>query len=212
MSTTTTNLGLTKSNPHSPDYTTSGGWPQALDDNLDLIDAAVGALQSGGGGLLQRAIVTLTNAQIKALPTTSITIVPAQGAGKAVWPVFATARMDWHADYGNIDGADGQLGLGVTPGGLVTSFLQEVSTGLLTSLLAGGGPDGSWAVFTPAQRVSRSAGFGDVPFVIADGGWYDSDIANKLLDLRMQNPAGNLTGGDSANSLKVTLFYVVVDI
>jgi hypothetical protein len=43
--TTTPNLGLVKASPASPDPLST-----RVDGNLDLIDAAVGALQAGGGG------------------------------------------------------------------------------------------------------------------------------------------------------------------
>src|SRR5882724_2963462 len=51
--------------------------------------------------LVVRAVVS--DAQIKALPTTGVQLVSAPGSGMLIVPFVAVVRMAWHADYGNIN-------------------------------------------------------------------------------------------------------------
>ena len=73
--------------------------------NLDVIDAAIAALQDavtalqggggGGGGsaALSTLTVTLTAAQIMALGATPITLLAAQGPGKIIVPLAVAAKL-----------------------------------------------------------------------------------------------------------------------
>jgi hypothetical protein len=91
----------------------------------------------------------------------------------------------------------------------VSSPLAEVPQGFVTSFLAGGGPDGMHAIFTLAQRV----GLTNDSFVVADTGFYDSDVANEPLQLVATNGgAGNFNGGNAGNSMKVTVLYTIIDV
>src|SRR5678816_3265110 len=88
-------------------------------------------------GLQHRATVTLTNAQVIALPTTPITIVPAQGTGTIAVPIYATFYMNWVADYGNIN-ATGRLGIEYS-GSLSSALLSFEETGSeVSNLIADG--------------------------------------------------------------------------
>src|SRR5574337_278006 len=69
-----------------------------------LAAGAVGAAALAAGavgsaavnpGLVQQVAITLTNAQIKALNTTPITLVAAQGVGKAITPIDCSAYLSY---------------------------------------------------------------------------------------------------------------------
>lgn len=150
--------------------------------------------------------VTLTNAQIKALPTTAVEIVPAPGANRIVYPFGAFLHLNWIADYTNID-ADAQIKLVVLSSDLLIA-LREDTQSQVTSLLAGGGPDGTNAL-TGVQFLKKTAA--DV--FSGNSGFYDSDIMNKSVVLSAYNgSSGNFTGGNVGNSLQATVLYTVIDV
>lgn len=156
---------------------------------------------AGGGGILSLATLTLTNAQILALPTTSLEILPAPGAGKIIVPFHAMLRMTYIGGTTNIDGSakvavvwgsgfDGNsldvINEATSGGGKVSnliasgtdaqiflSFQQEVDSGITSPLL-----NGNTSAFNNALYL-----------------WCDN------------NGAGNFTGGDAGNSLKVYVWY-----
>ena len=164
-------------------------------------DAATSGTDSGG---VTVTTATLTDAQIKALPTTPVEIVAAPGEGNVIWPIFAAARLNWTADYTNIDAAATMaLALGASD---ISTPLTEEGFNFISNFLAGGGY--THAIFTLAQQVGGAGN----PFVVANAGFYDEDIVNLPLNLRMTNPAVSqpLTAGDPANSLKLTVAYFVV--
>src|SRR6266508_3161660 len=161
-----------------------------------------GLTQLAAGMYLQRAIVTLTDAQIKALPTTSVEIVAAPGAGKAIFPLAAWFRLNWFADYENI--ASSSL-LTVQAGiqfGALFALLDNVNSDV-DVLLASGGPAGTNAWLPLASRASGSLSIG-----IA--GFNDAVIENLPLLFQCANGGeGPLTGGHANNTLKVTVYYIV---
>jgi hypothetical protein len=123
----TTRLGLAK--PTHGINVVEGNSPGEPNEakNLDLIDAAIAALQDavtslqggggggGGGGALSTLTVTLTAAQIKALGATPITLLAAQGAGKIIIAFMAVAKLS----FGTVaftDPSGGSLAFGVSLG------------------------------------------------------------------------------------------------
>jgi hypothetical protein len=151
-------------------------------------------------------IKTLTDAQVKALPSTPIDIVPAPGAGKILWLQSFWMRMNWVADYTNI-AATSFLFFKI--GGVTTplSLRQEVNSGV-SGLLAGGGPDGVSAF--QAGSFKAAAAYNAAGFA-ASSGFYDSDVMNLPITLVGVNTDGDFTGGDSGNSLIVTVNYSLLD-
>jgi len=147
--------------------------------------------------------LTLTNSEVIHLPTTPITIAPAV-VGAVLYPLFAHARLNWVADYSNID-ANAQLQIRVGGQDTVIPLRQEV-TSSVGGLLAGGGPDGTHAFFSPF-------------FVLVAGVFssysniYDSDIVNFPIVIKIDNGvAGILTGGNAGNSLTLQVAYMVLPI
>lgn len=170
--------------------------------------ATVNASELGGSqeseSLLQSASVELTDAQIKALPTTGVTIVAAPGSGKIIVPVVATLLFTRTADYTNIQ-ATAVIKIQNTDGNKGIAPLNE-SFGLVSGLLAGGssnftsiGPYG----FVDVDNTENLSGTIAIP----------SEFENLGYQIKATNAAGgDFTGGNAANTLAVTLYYVVQDV
>ena len=153
------------------------------------------------------AEATLSNAEIINLPTTPIDLVAAV-PDAVIYTLFAHARMQWVADYTNISvDAKFQIRIGSTADTLFP-LRQEINSSV-SGLLAGGGPDGTHAFFSP--QIIPGAALSDSFSSIA--GFYDSDAVNKPITVRIDNSAaGILTGGDAGNSLTIQVVYMVLPI
>lgn len=152
---------------------------------------------------IYQQIFTLTDAQIKALPSTPVEIIAAPGANKCIFPLFAMLRLAWTADYTNIDGtATISILNGVQ--GILSQWAEAVGSGV-SGILAGGGPDGSWgwSLLSANASITTLRSLSNI---------YDSDIANLPINISATNGAlGNFQGGDVANGLEGTLHYMIVD-
>lgn len=152
------------------------------------------------------AEVTLTNAQVLALPTTAIQIVAAIPDG-IIYLLFAHARMEWVADYTNID-AGSLINLSIGGSDTVWPLRQGIGSSV-SALLAGGGPDGTHAFFSP--RFANGAALSDSFGALAN--FYDADLVNLPLKISLNNgAAGDLTGGDAGNSLTVQAVYMILPV
>lgn len=159
------------------------------------------------GGLLHQATVTLTNDQIKALPTTGIQIVAAPGANKMIIPAVGIHVLNAPVAYTNVN-ADAALHL-------------EYTSGLLASNIGAAG-DGIYL-----DAASATPLFGTFTTRLEDGypvastigdvtGNGLSSAVNNALRIKASNPyptnvAGNFTGGNAANTLWVSVTYYVLD-
>jgi hypothetical protein len=148
--------------------------------------------------LVQKVTVTLSDAQIKALPTTPVEILPAPGTGKAIYLIGGAVVINASGGgYSNVDNASPQLftsgqGIGLTglfPG---ASDLQLADVRMRqlqpSEAQIGTGSFNGWAIATGGLDENQ-------PVVIMDN-WNGS----------------NYTGGNASNSLKVTVIYVIIDV
>lgn len=152
-----------------------------------------------------KATVTLTNAQIKALPTTAIEIVPAPDSGQVNIPVAVIVTTDTSAAaYTNI-GVDAYLFIGTDAADWCYPAANESGSHvLLTALL---GVANKYILLNTAASQVPISGWGIVanPVLLtqADG---------KSLNVKISGNSGALTGGNTANSMTVAVCYMVIDI
>lgn len=174
---------------------------------------------SGSGGI-GTVSITVTNAQMLALPTTPKLIVAAPGAGFYYDILSASIATDFTAGaYTNID-------TGATIGDLPTLQLQTGTGAYLTSILyndlnmvdpSTGSTIGALNALLGANASVVRFG----PFAFSDtypNGWgllsYKDalvDHENQAINLGAYNLAlGNYTGGNAANSAVVNVTYIKV--
>lgn len=159
-------------------------------------------------GLVFAASVTLTDAQIKALPTTGVQVLAAPVSGYRPKPIGGSLYVNANAGiYTNINttysdfhietGAGQYMAYGPVNDNTVTPALTGVSDLF-----------GSTAV-----RVMDLP----MPFLQYDGGYIVTSslipasgvVAQQWLVKIDNNGSGNFTGGNAANSGKVTVYYVL---
>lgn len=150
--------------------------------------------------------VELTDAQIKALPTTSVAIVPSPGPGKALVFMRGFVELTLAEVYTNVNavavmtvGPDGQGGSNFIPVGDGNFLDLGAGTwvGFLTPKAAPGYPI--------AEQIGESVGSSIT-------NWEDKAIWIGALNPYPTNADGNFTGGDAANILKVTVLYTIIDV
>jgi hypothetical protein len=142
----------------------------------------------------------LTDAQIKALPTTPIEIVPAPGVNKALNVFCAVIRCDFTAGaYTNID-AD-YVDLGLLPANLPL-IVKDPSASVNTIPFA----TADIKNYTLSGQFSISGGYTlALPYS-------ESIFANSAATLWCTNGLGNFTGGNAANTMSVIVLYSIVDL
>jgi len=140
----------------------------------------------------------LTNAQIIALPTTGVDIVPAAGAGKLIQWLTCGYVLDTQAGGygGDVPGTSWSLQLG---GNLVSGL---VLPSLVPGLFYGRVP----------PEAYEAAAFPDI--IIAYGSLEFSEMVNQPLQIQdFYSPGGgNYTLGNAANTLKITTLYTIIDV
>jgi hypothetical protein len=174
-------------------YVESQGW---------AVYDATGRVQQGASSLVQTATVTLTDAQIKALPTTPIQLVPGRGAS-ALLPISGCFRCAFAGGYTNLNAVASLLvSWNANVGSVNTTFgrVAESNGSILSATTAGFFPfalgtanDGNGFNWPPGDGLAT---FDGTALVVA------ADNAT----------SGDFTGGAAANTLTVTVYYTVVNV
>lgn len=144
--------------------------------------------------------IVLTNAQIKALPTTAVDIVAAPGAGKLIVLLHGHTNIDTTAGGYVVDsGCRWQLFLGT----------KEI-TGLAQPELALATTPGIY--FLPFPEFASPGSGGDAGYLITTPKDEDQ-IVNQPLRIRDNyNGVPDYTGGNAANTVSVTVYYAIIDV
>ena len=171
-----------------------------------------------GGADIRRVKATLSDAQIKALPTTPITLVAAQGSGTLIVPLDCFVVLDpGGGAYTNINtsyGAFPQLmynnaGRWARCAAFINdSSLATPLTGVTTYL------GGTAKIMRPMlgnyEAVNSGAASGLTEWVInVDNDGTAGQLNQPLTISADNNGSGAYTGGNAANSLQVYLVYYV---
>jgi hypothetical protein len=149
-------------------------------------------------GSVKTTTVILTDAQIKGLPNDTITLVQAPGLGKAL--LFLGAYFQGHFDSPTTY-------IGVDTNSTIGIDNVQINMAVLPSAAIPGNTSYTdWAIYIPPGVASVSDGV----MSINPASWWEN------LPFRMfmnQDDTGDdLTGGDPANTLQVTVIYCVIDV
>jgi hypothetical protein len=168
------------------------------------------ASNTGIGDAMLHTQVTLTDTDIKALPTTPFELVPQPATGNIL--VLHRALMRTHFEdgaYTNIDAdpANPVLYIGHANAGQLSNIVRnDVASspypGMLTSFL---GAVNFWWDFSPAAFCDPTANWGLLP--ANNQGANDADQA---IVIQAQNTAGDFTGGHANNTMIVDTFYSII--
>lgn len=144
--------------------------------------------------------VTLTNAQIKTLPTTPVEIVAAPGMGKVLFPQSAFLYA-YYADPGGYDNvnASSKIAWSGEPTDLAPAIAETRS-----DLLLQNGQD----ISTMLPFYFDITGGSPKP----QGGFIDPILTGPLKILATNATDGNFTGGNADNTLRVTVVYRVIPV
>jgi hypothetical protein len=190
-------------------------WGNLVDANFEdhesrLVDAeaAIAVLEPGS---LLVATVVLTDAQIKAMPTTPIQVVAAQGSGFAIELLQARLSTALTSAYTNVN-ADGYIVLRMSGGDEHSAYvLNDSSSGIgltyLTTLLTEA--EASVSLGKWLETTDPAAGRGAIPHVSTSA--YDNEALQIMSVNGAGSPfAGDFTGGNAANTMTVRVWYAKV--
>ena len=162
------------------------------------------------GEPLQKATVTLTDAQIKALPSnvTGIELIPELGGDKLIKLVGGVYRANFAGGaYTNMSVGNAYLALSWFKAGAIvfdTSYLIVNSSeeNLLTAMF-GGALDLLFHI-TPLAYY-------DADYKLIGSQSFPPNAIGAGLSVSAFNDAGDFTGGNAANSLKISVAYMILN-
>jgi len=179
--------------------------PQAVIDSASVdwtFSGGTGSASGSGSSIVHQATVTLTNAQMIALPTTGISVVAAPGASQLLVPVQAIGIITLVSVYTSITDASWSFAIGDT----VASSVVVSSPCLMDGVL---GSTGTFAL-SWVMGIDIAPGTLNFDGIIVTGG--DSVNANKpLLIADIWGGIPNYGGGHASNTATISLSYLTLN-
>lgn len=190
----------------------SGTWVAPTGGTVNLATGVTGTLPVANGGTgvyagfvpMLKATASLTNAQILAGPTTPITLIAAPSAGTRIKILGASYRSNFVSIYTNINATYAACALYY-----LGNFTQWAQTGVVDDAGV------SLTRFSDMFGTTNTTVIDTAPYLDAPGNsWVvPNNTALSFVDgvaLAWKidnNGSGNLTGGNAANTLKITTYY-----
>lgn len=183
------------------------GWGQVVTvaNTVTLTNKTLDAVRLSAG-TLNIAAVSLTNAQVKALPTTPFILVASPGVNKRVVLLHADVVASFAAAaYTNINAA---AYANITQGGNLASSYLANDAGPTPALTHFSDVFGAAAIqlvtFLPWQDTSEAASQWGLLASVANV----TSAQNLVLEIN-NSGSGDLTGGNAANTMTVTVTYYI---
>lgn len=152
-----------------------------------------------GYALMRVATVTIHDDDIKLLPTTPYEIIPAPGDGKTIIYFGGLYHKDFTAGaYIEHD-----------PTSFFTLFLQDGNGNAAQSVFINANSFGSANETIEVVPGDAEIGTGDLVGVLTSRSAPDNNTAINLVLTGWDSP---FTGGDPANTVKITAYYMIVDL
>lgn len=153
---------------------------------------------------LQSTRFVLTDAQVKALPTTPFKLVVAPGAGYRIVPFLVDFYVELTGAYTNVNAAAyAYVALGADDWSSYIANDAGVALTDLTALLNTNAKS-SLQLLRFTNDVAEAAGWGNVAAVSPAG--YENVELNFVVN---NAAAGNFTGGNAANKFHITTYYTI---
>lgn len=179
----------------------------AADFATEIVNVFTGLSSGGGSGYLVKAEVTLTDAQIKALPTAPHPIIVASpGENKVLLFMGGFLVLNTTAGaYTNVDTESNAIYIGYGADAISYCSTHSIMpTGAGGSNIFGG-------VFNQGAVVDIRPDWEDMTRSLE---WMTGldNMKNQPLTIIGYNNTGDLTGGNPANTMKIIIYYIVVDL
>jgi hypothetical protein len=112
-------------------------------------------------------------------------------------PIYATLNLDWTANYTNIHGASQLIMRSLGDSNPLLAYLDETDQSGVTGLLAPG---------QDTLALMQPPGLALSTFILAQYGIDPNGILNTAINFTAVNSAGDFTGGNAANTLRINLY------
>lgn len=169
--------------------------PIAADTGLAGVQQLARGVDQGSGGAMYTKTVVLTDAEIKALPTSPIDIVPFS-PGHMIIPFLCVLQLNALAGaYANVSAG---------PANIIAAALGFDKTHRLQNDLLFTGANKRFAILSPDSKLDAVP-----PTTYRIYHYAEDPAAETTLPLRLYciNALGNFTNGNAANTLTVTVYY-----